>query len=76
MGCKQTLRNTILPMAGRHQYGPINHHLMLKVNNTRTFDEVHGWISNYFTGIYLGVDAEDYATGGKDENQMKKPYFV
>eukprot|EP00971_Amphidinium_carterae_P094156 1863565-Amphidinium_carterae.5 len=41
-----------------HLKGPINQHLMLRVTNTTTFDEVHGWISNYFNSIYIGVDEE------------------
>eukprot|EP00971_Amphidinium_carterae_P287234 5702007-Amphidinium_carterae.2 len=54
-----------------HLKGPINQHLMLKVTKTTTFDEVHGWISNDFNSIYIGV--EDDNTIEDLEDQAKKP---
>eukprot|EP00971_Amphidinium_carterae_P335926 6472018-Amphidinium_carterae.3 len=46
---------------------------MLRVTNTTTFDEVHGWISNCFNSIYIGID-EEQTIGGIDDNPKKPPY--
>eukprot|EP00971_Amphidinium_carterae_P211867 4204375-Amphidinium_carterae.1 len=46
---------------------------MLKVDNTTTFDDVHGWIGNYFNSIYIGVD-EEQTVGGVTDNPKKQPY--
>eukprot|EP00971_Amphidinium_carterae_P127619 2528540-Amphidinium_carterae.1 len=57
-----------------HLKGTINQHLMLKGTkgtNTTTFDEVPGWISNYFNNIYIGV--EEHNTIGGIKDQPKKP---
>eukprot|EP00971_Amphidinium_carterae_P148113 2935516-Amphidinium_carterae.1 len=56
-----------------HLKGPINQNLMLKVTNTTTFNEVHGWISNYFnkdaTSAVGGINEQ---SPHKDEkNQME-----
>eukprot|EP00971_Amphidinium_carterae_P264248 5242207-Amphidinium_carterae.1 len=37
-----------------------------------TFDEVHGWISNYFNSIYVGVD-EDNTVGGLHDQPQQPP---
>eukprot|EP00971_Amphidinium_carterae_P286192 5682637-Amphidinium_carterae.3 len=55
-----------------HLKGPMNQHLMLKVTNTTTLDEVHGWNSNYFNNIYIGVD-EDNTVGGLHDQPKQPP---
>eukprot|EP00971_Amphidinium_carterae_P149647 2966982-Amphidinium_carterae.1 len=46
--------------------------LMLRINQTTTFEEVHQWISNYFNSTYSGADEEKGTIGNindADEEQ-------
>eukprot|EP00971_Amphidinium_carterae_P056764 1122204-Amphidinium_carterae.2 len=46
--------------------------ILLKVTNTTTFDEVHGWISNY---IYIGVEDDNTVGGIDDQSPPKRPPY-
>eukprot|EP00971_Amphidinium_carterae_P155904 3090836-Amphidinium_carterae.1 len=55
--------------------GPMGQQLMLRINQTTTFDEVHQWqwISNYFNSTYTSVD-EDIGTIGNINEADKEQY--
>eukprot|EP00971_Amphidinium_carterae_P209178 4149721-Amphidinium_carterae.1 len=48
--------------------GPMEEHLMLRVNSTTTFAEIHPWIANYFNSTYRGTDDGSSAIGGVSNN--------
>eukprot|EP00971_Amphidinium_carterae_P244545 4855670-Amphidinium_carterae.2 len=55
--------------------GQIGQQLMLRINQTTTFDEVHQWVSNYFNSTYAGVEDEKGTIGAMndpDEEQYEK----
>eukprot|EP00971_Amphidinium_carterae_P300908 5978892-Amphidinium_carterae.1 len=50
--------------------GPMGQQLMLRINQTTTFDEVHQWTSNYFNSTCAGVDEEEGTIGNiNDANE-------
>eukprot|EP00971_Amphidinium_carterae_P064612 1280263-Amphidinium_carterae.2 len=54
-----------------HLKGPIAQHLMLRVNNTTTFTEVHQWISNFSNSTYRVTEEENGTIGGVTDETEK-----
>eukprot|EP00971_Amphidinium_carterae_P348926 6490746-Amphidinium_carterae.2 len=52
--------------------GPIQQHLMLRINSTTTFTAVHQWISTFFNSTYSDTNEEHRTIGALIDNETSR----